>query len=352
MYLRIYFKVPAFPSAALVKMFKISSSGGTDNPVFVSVRITNGGQLQLWNDFTGLQIGSSSSALSTGQYYRLEIFQSIGVGSTDAVELRLDSNTIVTTSGISLGSDIAPTTISLGWLGNAPGANKIIYLDDFAVNDDQGTDQNTWPGEGKVVLLLPTADSAVGTGWTLGTSTAIAANGFDAVNNKPPVGVADLTAGSDPKQIRNATSNANSNYDATLQSYQAAGIGPDDIVKLIVPIVSTAAPVTTSSKQGTVGVVSNPAIANIALGAAGTAGAFWQGNAAGAYPTGWKWSYGTTTYNPSVTRNIAPVMRITQVTSSTRIAMVDFMGMYIEYEPHEPVAPIIRSYAAARAASY
>jgi len=39
------------------------------------------------------------------------------------------------------------------------------------------------------------------------------------------VAVADLQAGSDPKQIRNATSNANDSYDATMRSYTVAGVG-------------------------------------------------------------------------------------------------------------------------------
>jgi hypothetical protein len=194
-------------------------------------------------------------------------------------------------------------------------------------------------------LLKPTGDSAVGTGWTLGSGTAMASNGWDAVNNTPPVGNSD--PGADSAQIRNATSNANVNYDATMQSYSAAGIEPDDIIKVIVPVINTAAPSATSPKQGTVGVSSNPAIANVSFGA------FYQGsNPASAYPAGWKWAFGTATYNPVVVLGTSPVMRVTQVTSSVRIAMVDFMGMYVEYEPHKKVAPLIRSDAASRASSW
>jgi hypothetical protein len=149
----------------------------------------------------------------------------------------------------------------------------------------------------------------------------------------PPDSAADLTVHADAMQIRNATSNANVNYDATMTTYTAAGIAASDIVTVIVPMIATGAPVTTSAKAGTVGVVSNPAIANIALGAGGTSGAFWSGVTMGTYPTGNKWSFGTTTYSPSVTLGTAPVMRVTQVTSSTRIAIVTEMGMYVEYAP-------------------
>jgi hypothetical protein len=145
-----------------------------------------------------------------------------------------------------------------------------------------------------------------------------------------------LTATADSTQIRNATSNANVNYDATMTTYTAAGVGSSDTVNVVLPMVATGAPVSTSAKAGTVGVASNPTIANVNLGTGGTAGAFWSGVAIGTYPTGNKWSFGTTTYAPTVTVGTAPVMRVTQVTSSTRIAIVSEMGIYVDYTPATP----------------
>jgi hypothetical protein len=222
------------------------------------------------------------------------------------------------------------TTTSIGWR-TAPGANKVCYVDDYGMNDSTGAVQNSWLGEGKVVLLVPTADSAVGTGWT--NDQAATTGLFNSVRARPPAGIADTTTGGGGHQIRNATSNANVNYDATMTTYLAAGIGANDTITLVAPIINTSAPSATSPKQGTVGVASNPAIANVALAAAGTAGAFIASAIAAAYPTGWKWSNGTVTYNPTVVKGTAPVMRVTQVTASTRIAMVDFMGIYVEYVP-------------------
>lgn len=256
----------------------------------------------------------------------------------DYAELRVNGTSIASSTTLNLG------TTGLDGCAFGAGtsnASAIIYFDDMALNDDQGSAQNSWPDEGKIVLLTPISDNAVGTGWTLGTGTAIASNsGSTAVKNTPPVGVADLTAGSDTKQIRNATANANVNYDANLTTYTTAGIKTYDNINVLLPIVVTAAPVTTSAKAGTVGVSSNPVITNVSLGAGGTAGAFWSGTAAGTYATGWKISYGTTTYSPSLTLGSSPVMRITQVTSSTRIAMVCFMGMYVDYTPG-PVYPYL-----------
>jgi hypothetical protein len=324
-FFRMYFRIEVAPSSV--------------ETIFSTEDLQNAGfNLQLGTDQTiqlrgtTTTIGSPSAALALNTWYRVEVSWKIGSGSLDdSVEFRLDGATIASSTN-GTWFTVAAGLVAFGAI-KTTSTGSIYYFDDVALNDDQGASQNSWPGAGSVALLLPISDSAVGAGWTLGTGTAISANGFGSVDNTPPTGVADLAAGSDPKQIRNASANANTNYDANLTTYFNAGIGPNSVVNVLVPIVATAAPVTTSSKQGTVGIVSNPTIANIALGAGGTAGAFWSGAAGAGYATGWKVSFGTTTYAPAVTVTTSPVMRITQVTSSTRIAVVCFMGMYVDYTP-------------------
>jgi hypothetical protein len=279
-------------------------------------------------DGSNVQIGTGSIVVTTGVWYQIELSTLTAAGSVDVAEMRVDGVSIQASSSLAL-SDSAPSNVVF-----TAGTGATGYADDIALNDSTGGSQNTWPGAGSVVLLKPTADSARGSGWVGGAGGTTSL--FAAVDNTPPVGVADT--GTDTSQIRNATAAANSNMDMTMTTYSAAGIGADDTVNVVDPITVTAAPVTTSSKQGTVGVASNPTIANIALAAGGTAGAFWSGVTAGTYTTGWKISHGTTTYAPSVTLGTAPVMRVTQVTSSTRIAMVCFMGMYVDYTPAAVVA--------------
>lgn len=332
---RAYLNFSQFPTAA-TKILDAEGSGGG----FLYIAVTSTGTLQLIDGGAVTQIGADSAALSLGVWYRVELSTIIngstqvtgGAGRLEGAEFA--SGNIATPSAAGVGA-------FAGWVAT-PGANKTMFVDDVAVNDDQGGSQNTWPGEGRIVLLVPTATSASGTGWTLGTGTAEGGNGWNSVNNKPPVGVTNLEAGSDPKQIRNASSNANVNWDGTMTTYTAAGVAANATINVVDPIIATAAPVSTGAKQGTVGVVSNPVIANIALGPGGTSGAFWSGTTEGTYTTGWKWSHGTATYAPSVTLGTAPVMRVTQVTSSTRIATVCFMGMYVDFTPalapHEQVA--------------
>jgi hypothetical protein len=327
-FLRAYFAPSsALPSAA-------ASVLGCTGTTGVSARLTPGGKLQLWNnEGTPAQIGSDSAAtLATLTYYRIEL-KIVVNGSTQIAsgELQLDGVSVATFSGLTLS---VASGLSVGWL-TAPGANITCRIDDVALNNSAGAVNNSWPGAGKVVLLKATGDSAVGTGWVLGGNGAEAGSGWDNLINTPPQSLADSTGGGtqDSVQIRNATAAANSNFDVTLTTYTAAGVGASDIVNALVPWVCTAATSSTSAKQGTVGIVSNPTIANVALAATGTSGAFWQGNVASTYPAGWKWSPGTITEAPTVTLGTAPVARITQVTSSTRLAMVCFLGMYVDYTP-------------------
>jgi hypothetical protein len=323
---RAYCKVSAAPTADSI-IFYIGTATGH------GARLRTDGTVELFAN--GAAQAGTSASITDGAWHRLEL-KAVATATTTwtAFELLVDGASVSTWSGsVSRGT---PNLI-IGWCITAPGANMVINFDDVALNDSTGSSNNDYPGAGAVVLLKPTADSAVGTGWTLGTGTAITGNtGKTAVSNTPPVGVADLAAGSDPKQIRNATSNANVNYDATMTTYTAAGVGSSDTINAVQCSVATAAPVTTSAKLGTVGIVSNPAVANVALGATGTAGAFWGGAAAGAYgagASGWKWSLGTMTDVPAVTKGTAPVMRTTQVTASTRIAMVCGMFIYVDYTP-------------------
>jgi hypothetical protein len=192
---------------------------------------------------------------------------------------------------------------------------------------------------------VPTGDNAVGTGWTLGTGTATGGNAFAAVDNAPPLGVADLTAGSDPKQIRNATANANSAYNANMTTYTAAGVGASDVLQCIQAFAVTGAPVATSAKTGSMRILSNPVDPGLVAFSNST---FYHGSTvAGTYPTGWRTQVGTI-YDrsnanlaalTSANYGTAPVVSVNQVTSSTRIAMVTAVHMRVEYLPGTAPVP-------------
>jgi hypothetical protein len=300
-------RVATFPSVARLIQGSISAD-------FINVRLQTDGTLKVYLNAT--LIGTSSTALVADTWYWIGVRHLTG---TSVPFLQIDGVDQVTGT-----ATVTGTSGGLGFRGSEASAAD-AYFDDIV------WDNAAFLAPSKVALLLPVTDNAVGTGWT--NDAAGTTNLFTAVDSTPPIGIADTSSGTGLNQIRNATANANSNYDANLTTYTAAGVASGDTVLALRPIVATAAPVSTSAKQGTVGVASNPAIANIALGAGGTAGAFWSGAAGATYVTGWKVSFGTFTTLPSVTLGTAPVMRITQVTSSTRIAVVCFMAMYMAWTP-------------------
>ena len=265
--------------------------------------------------YTTSGLYGSSAALSTGVWY----WVSLKTGVTSGVAMQIDGVDAITGSqSIGLGQ-----WDTLGCFGTEASAIDVYF-------DDVISSLAVFLAPSKVGLLVPTADSARSTGWKTGAAGTTSL--FAAVDNTPPTGVAD--PGTATSQIRNGVAEANGSYDATLTTYTAAGIVTGSTVLGVRPIVAVAAPVATTPKQGTVGVVSNPAIANIALEAGnGTAGAFWNAVAAGTFPTGWKLSRGTLTLSPTVTLGTAPVMRITQVTSNTQTADVAFMGLLVAWSP-------------------
>ncbi len=324
-WVRAYCRATAAPSgAAPIICMSVSS-------VDPRVRFRTDGGVELLSN--NVAQGSPSASIADSNWHRVELgTTTAATGNWSASELLVDGVSIATWSGTQARS-ASPVGPDFGWVVT-PGAGNILNMDDLAINDSTGSVNNSYPGAGAVLLLKPTADSAVGTGWVLGNNTAISSNGFGSVDNTPPLGIADLGgAGADTGQIRNATSAASSNYDATMTTYTAAGVGASDTLNAIVAWVATAAPASTAAKVGTVGIVSNPAVANISLAAAGTSGAFWSGTLGGTYGSGWKWSPGTMTEQPSVTLGTAPVMRVTQTTASTRIAVVCGMFIYVDYTP-------------------
>jgi hypothetical protein len=285
---------------------------GTISATRINLRLTSAGTLTCYANTTLL--GTSAAYFATPGWHWVGVRTGTG---TSVDFLQVDGHTEVNAT-----ATLTATSGVVGFWGTEATAVD-AYIDDLMI-DDTGLLQPS-----NVNIALPISDNARGSGWVGGAGGTT--NLWDAVNNIPPVGVADT--GTDTSQIRNATAAASTNYDANLQSYTTLGLGPEDVVLAVQPLISTAAPVVTSAKQGTVGMASNPAITLVALGAGGTSGAFWSGLAGGTFVTGWKASFGTLTTTPVVTLSTSPVMRVQQVTSSTRIADVCFMGLLVAWTP-------------------
>src|SRR3990167_257818 len=159
-YFRFYLRIAAAPDGTF-DLFRASATGSADK---VELRLNTDLTLDLFNAEDSAQIGSSSSALSTDTWYRIELKVDCTTIATTSVEARIDgtafaSGTINLAAGIivcSIGANGTPTTD--------------IYMDDFGVNDDNGSFQNTWLGIGEIIHLRPNA-AGDNTGWNVGGAT-------------------------------------------------------------------------------------------------------------------------------------------------------------------------------------
>lgn len=139
------------------------------------VAITTAGKLQLLSFNDGRQFGSDSAALSADTWYCVEISYTY---TTGAVALRINGSSI--TSG-TLNTSLGMLRMDIGGVwGNSAGE---YYFDDVALNDDQGSYQNSWPGLGKVLQLRPSA-TGESAQWARG-GTDSGAN-WSQCNNIPP----------------------------------------------------------------------------------------------------------------------------------------------------------------------
>jgi hypothetical protein len=322
-YLRSYIYIPSASglptTTALIYTPAVSTTAG------FGIKMTTTGTLQLFNLGTGTQIGSDSVALTTDAWHAVTMYSTTGVGATDEATLWLDEALVASATGLDTSFDGNQQLDGLGWR-SAPGANKVMYIDDVTFNDETGADQNTIPPANKLVLLLPISDNARASLWTggVGGTTSL----FDAVNNTPPIGTATET---NLTQIEHAGGAAGTTdaYDANMTSYATAGLVTGDTVNVVEFQEVDGEDIATGTKKLSFSVVSNPAIASPGQVSAGN-----DIGALGTYSSNWATRQGQgRTYNPSVTLATSPVMRVTRPETASRVASVCFMGIYVDYSP-------------------
>jgi hypothetical protein len=274
----------------------------------------------------GTVYGGSSPSVIDGAWHRIEM--KVQMGATNATyiaaELQVDGVSIGVFSGSYVG--VAPT-FSIG----VPTGTGVVNIDDLALNDSVGTaGQTSWCGEGKIVLLKAVADNARGSNWVSGGGGTT--NLWDAVDNIPPAGIA--TPGNATSQVRNASSAATQNYDATLQSYTVAGVpAVGAILTVVQGLICTCTLNAVDPNQGLV--LSNPA---------GSSNQMATSAAAGTWPTNWRWQQVTSITTPATLAAVAlgtgPVMRVQRINTGGTFD-VCFMGVYAEYVLSPPVVAAV-----------
>ena len=320
-YTRLYVNFPGWPTAPTGGIaIMLASDVGSG----FAVAINASGQLSLWNTYTNTQLGSAVQ-IQLNTWVRVEMYAHYA-STASAAEMQVDgvSGGLFTNEN-NPNSTTDTQNLRIGWGGNKPGANSVFYVDDIAVNSSAGADNNSWPGSGKVLLLLPTADSSVGTGWTDGAGGTSGI--YVAVDNIPPAGVADASRTA-TSQIRNATNNLSA-YAATMATYSSVGLIATDTINAVAPFIVSGSGTASATKTGSL-TLSNPTLAKTSVGAFN-----FNTTAVATFGTGysWRFRYIAAANKPSVTLGTAPVLTITQDTANTNITEVCFVGVYVDYTP-------------------
>lgn len=220
-YHRFYMNIATLPAAqtSVWRYMDASNSAG------YSVRLSTGGVLQMVCDTLGATVIGSSSALSTGQWYRIEV-KIVDHATTSAqMEMKLDGTTVATVTGL--------TGLNGGGrvqIGSSAATTCDLYFDDLAINDTSnvpaGNSQTGYPGAGSITHMQVDGPGDNGE-WE---DQASVLQGSTLYTNVDEVIPDDATTYN--KRILNAPATTPID-DWTTKSSSAAGIGSSDTVTLV-----------------------------------------------------------------------------------------------------------------------
>lgn len=268
---------------------------------------------------------SSTNAFTAGDGVSHAIEMDCGWNAGAGIKVYVDGVLWITRS---TGTPAASAALQMGLRGS-PTAD--IYIEHIVSYDDTFSG-DVWYPDWRIAYLQPVSDNAIGN-WTGGAGGVTSL--FDAIDNIPPVGVANASA-TNTSQVKNTTAGASNNLDLNCTDYATAGLGPNDIIRAVQPVINQSA-TGAAVKAGLLQVISNPAGTSLTFD-------FEDGGGlnAGTFPTNWKASSGAVDVSPSVTLSTQPVLRIQKTTSSGQNAFVDQAGIYVLYSRSRSLPPFQR----------
>lgn len=138
----VYLCFSQLPSSTVQILYLWGTSAG------ISICLTSGGVLQLWDNAGSVQIGSDGTTVTTDVLYRLCLATAYSDTTWTDAKLFLNGALDISESGLSItrGSGLA-----VGWL-EAPGANKVLNFQHVYVDDDTSL---TDTGDMRVTAKLP-----------------------------------------------------------------------------------------------------------------------------------------------------------------------------------------------------
>lgn len=321
-YLRARAMISATPSADTLLVSTGGASPGTT--AAMGLALASGSRaIRIWAGGAVRDVAGPTLAVDTA--YLLELFVTYSSAGNEIVTGRVDGVQFATFTG-------AITAAALdAYFGVSANAAITAHFTDWAINDDQGSDNNSWCGDARTAMLLPASDDAGNStisadAWRAGNSGTT--NLFDAVNNTPPTGA--TSPGTTASQIVCDTPSVARNYVAVTGTYNAQ-INGADTINVVQGIVAHGESVSTGTKTGTIDVFANPAGS---VSASFNYGA--DAGGCGAWPTLWTVNRTPTVIAPAPTRSSGASLRVTSAVS-TRNVDACFMGVYVDYTVGLPV---------------
>jgi len=182
-FFRFYLRIATLPTAEN-RIFAVSSSATTGTGVAAYITLDNMGALRLY-DSTGV-IGSASSALSTGTWYRIGmLFDRTAASGSQMVKAQIDGAQFASGTTQTIANSILHAYFG-GNLGSEAQTTGDWFFDDIAINDNTGSFQTSYPGPGKILHLKPSATGDANSFTVQVGGTVGAANNYTRVNEIPP----------------------------------------------------------------------------------------------------------------------------------------------------------------------
>lgn len=211
-------------------------------------------------------------------------------------------------------------------VSRATGRN--FWMDDIAVNDDTGSENNSWPGvNGKIVVTFPESDVAVGANWKGGNGTnASPGSIWQRVSGAPPRGIAPTDPDANFRQMRDAVPSSVDNADIQLESYEQY---VQHVEQLLFDVRITSVQLLCSAaREGTAGLqaklLSSPAGETVTINP--------PSEPPGAYPDRWSFARSAHINGSSIDSSIGPVVRLNKLAGSSGIAYCCQALVQFEYE--------------------
>lgn len=272
--------------------------------------------------------------LATGiNYYQSFCFE-IGV-RCDGVTQR---HIILRLNGVIIDDII--TTNALNYLGNEVrfgimnpddlrAIGRKFYMDDIAVNDDTGSENNSWPGiNGMIAISASKADVAVGPNWMGGNGAVPYPAGYwQRVFGMPSGGVDPTHPDANMRMMRDSVPFSVDNADIQFESYkQRARYSqqgqPYNIKVTAVQLLCAAAREGTASLQAKL--LSSPVSSTITINPAS--------EPPGYYPVGWSVGRSADINGASIDPTIEPVVRLNKLAGSSGTIYCSEAAIQFEYE--------------------